>query len=550
MDSDGRVQRETRRGIAVRYYTGTAASDTVVGDPTADDTFTGFGQGRDVVTGGQGNDVFNFSVDLIPDFIDGGGGENRLDYSASDRGLTIDLSHGFVSGTFFKPETITFPPSDLGPNGTVGGTFTVMEAYQAVVAKVLNIQDVTGTDFGDTIIGTAGDNKIDGGKGDDHIFGGTGANIINGGDGNDTITLQFEGTGLAANMDTIDGGNGIDTLAFAVSAALPGTFGVDVNLSSHDVSSIHDLDGSPDGLKEIRSEATVTNVENVTGTDQNDVIIGDSNANTLLGNGGNDVLEGGAGADYLDGGPGNDRFIEFGAGHGGDEIHGGDGIDTVEYTYGGGVVLGAPDPDHAVIVTLADNGNAGTAMMFVDGPLGHPGVVEDHLYDIENVTGSDFDDTLTGNNAKNILLGGFGEDHLNGGGNDDLLNGGPGHDVLTGGAGADTFQFSDRGFGANADTITDFQTGVDHIGFSGFYSQAFQFHNFHSNDLPPPTFIADHAFSGAGNELRVVTNNNGDTIVQLQIPSQEFGLGNTSHTTPDVEINLGHHVVHQSDFLF
>jgi Ca2+-binding RTX toxin-like protein len=222
----------------------------------------------------------------------------------------------------------------------------------------------------------------------------------------------------------------------------------------------------------------------------------------------------------------------------------------VEYTFGGGVVLGASDPDRAVIVTLADDGNAGTAIMFHSGTFGPQGVVEDRLYDIENVTGSDFSDTLTGNNAKNVLLGGFGVDHLNGGGNDDVLNGGADHDVLTGGAGADTFQFSDRGFGTNADTITDFQTGVDHIDFSGFYSQAFQFHNFHTNTLPPPTFIGDHTFSGAGNELRAFTDDHGATIVQLQIPSEEFGLGNTSHTTPDVEINLGQHVVHQSDFLF
>jgi len=531
----------------MRYYRGTAGSDTVVGDPTEDSTFTGFGQGRDVVTGGQGSDVFNFSVDLAPDFIDGGGGENRLDYSASDRGLTIDLDAGFVSATFFKPEVITIPPSDFGPNGTAGAVVTVMEPYQAAVAKVVNIQDVTGSDFGDTIIGTAGDNKIDGGNGDDHIFGGTGANTINGGDGNDTITLQFEGTGLAANMDTIDGGPGIDTLAF--SEALPGDFGVFVALSTNSatvVQSIH-TDGA---FTHFANEATVTGIENVTGTNQADVILGDGDANTLLGNGGDDVLEGGAGADYLDGGDGNDRFIEFGAGHGGDEIHGGAGIDTVEYTSGGGVTPGAPDPDRAVIVTLADNGNAGTAIMFVDGPLGHPGVVEDHLYDIENVTGSDFDDTLTGNSGDNKLLGGFGQDHLNGGGGKDTLNGGPGHDVLTGGADADTFQFSDRGVGANADTITDFQTGVDHIDFSGFYSQAREFHNFHLDNLPPPTFIGNAAFSGAGNELQVVTNNDGETIVQLQIPSQEFGLGNTSHTTPDVEVNLGHHVVHQSDFLF
>jgi hypothetical protein len=76
------------------------------------------------------------------------------------------------------------------------------------------------------------------------------------------------------------------------------------------------------------------------------------------------------------------------------------------------------------------------------------------------------------------------------------------------------------------------------------------FHNYHSNDLPAPTFIGSAEFSGACNELRVFVNDHGQTIVQLQIPSDEFGLGDTSHTFADVEVNLGQHTAHQSDFLF
>jgi Ca2+-binding RTX toxin-like protein len=445
---------------------------------------------------------------------------------------------------------VYIPPSNVGPNGTVGVVVDVTESYQALVATVHNIQDVTGSDLADNIIGNAADNKIDGGGGDDHIFGGAGANVLNGDDGNDTITMQLDGTGLAADMDTIDGGNDIDTLAFTFNSALSGNFGVDANLSGHDVflfQYVAHPDGTPVPIGTPTLEATITNVENVTGTGNDDFISGDSNANTLLGGGGADVLNGGGGNDYLDGGDGNDRFIEFGANHGGDTIHGGTGIDTVEYTSGGGVVPGAPDPDHPVIVTLAEPGNAGTAIMFVDGatPLSPPGVVEDYLYDIENVTGSDFDDILTGNSQDNTLLGGFGSDHINGGGGRDLINGGPGHDILTGGPDADTFQFSDRAVGANADTITDFTTGLDHIDFSPFYSQAAAFHN-HSG--PPPTFIGSAPFSGAGDELRVFTDHDGDTIVQLQTPG---GLSNGfPNTTADLEINLGHHAVSHSDFLF
>jgi Ca2+-binding RTX toxin-like protein len=531
----------------MRYYQGTAGNDFIVADSDDDATYSWIGHGSDVVKAGQGNDVFQMTVDLLPDYIDGNGGENRLDYSGSQNApgidlnaLSIDLNDGKVFGTFIKTESSTF----VGPDGNIVG-FAVMQPYQALVATMHHIQDVTGSNLADTIIGDAGDNKIDGGGGDDHIFGGAGANTLNGGDGNDTITLQLEGIG-GSTLDTIDGGNDVDTLAFSVTPGLPGTFGVDVNLSSHEVDSIHYLDGTLDGPIQSRGEASVTNVENVTGTDQSDVIVGDGKANTLIGNGGDDVLQGGGGNDYLDGGAGNDRFIEFGANHGGDVIHGGGDVDTVVYTHGGGVTLGATDPDHAVKVTLAEPGNAGTAIMFVDGPspLSPPTAVVDYLYDIQNVTGSDFNDTLIGNSQDNTLLGGFGEDSLSGSGGKDLLNGGPGHDVLTGGADADTFQFSDLGVGANGDTITDFTTGVDHIDFSPFYSKQAEFHIHTGGDQSPPTFIGDHAFSGAGNELRVFTSAGGDTIVQLQTD----GLG--THTAPDVEINLGHHAVSQHDFLF
>ena len=101
--------------------------------------------------------------------------------------------------------------------------------------------------------------------------------------------------------------------------------------------------------------------------------------------------------------------------------------------------------------------------------------------------------------------------------------------------------------GSNADLITDFQTGVDHIDFSPFYSQARESHLFHDNSLPVPTFLGSGAFTGAGNELRITTNSAGDTVVQLDLPTEETNGGTG---IADVEI-----IVHSStpvfqDFLF
>ena len=67
---------------------------------------------------------------------------------------------------------------------------------------------------------------------------------------------------------------------------------------------------------------------------------------------------------------------------------------------------------------------------------------------IENVIGTNFDDTIIGNFADNNFFGGlgndfldgvFGNDSLNGGLGDDLILGGAGDDELIGGGGNDNF---------------------------------------------------------------------------------------------------------------
>ncbi|WP_373820100.1 Ig-like domain-containing protein [Glaesserella sp.] len=58
---------------------------------------------------------------------------------------------------------------------------------------------------------------------------------------------------------------------------------------------------------------------------------------------------------------------------------------------------------------------------------------------IENLVGSEFNDTLTGNVADNNIYGGAGNDTIDGGAGNDYLDGGLGDDVLVGGLGDDTF---------------------------------------------------------------------------------------------------------------
>jgi serralysin len=144
-------------------------------------------------------------------------------------------------------------------------------------------------------------------------------------------------------------------------------------------------------------------LETLAGTEGSDYILGRGGvADRLFGNGGNDYLEGGAGIDT---------------------IIGGVGIDTAGYA----------NASNGVTVTMTVNG-AGTA-------LGGDGLA-DTLIAIENIVGSNFNDTILGDNLANVLAGLGGVDTINGGDGNDYIEGGAGADTLTGGAGEDTVSFA------------------------------------------------------------------------------------------------------------
>jgi Ca2+-binding RTX toxin-like protein len=157
---------------------------------------------------------------------------------------------------------------------------------------------------------------------------------------------------------------------------------------------------------------------------------------TVYGGDGNDTITSG-GASFggainaLNGGAGDDKFIQQSL-KAKDDIHGDDGIDTVDYSIRTGTVT------VTVGVGSAD-----------DGESGEGDTVES---DVENVTGGSGDDTLDASTmtlASHVLIGGAGNDtligsdmadHLYGGEGNDILKGGGGNDILEGGDGNDTLQ--------------------------------------------------------------------------------------------------------------
>ena len=180
--------------------------------------------------------------------------------------------------------------------------------------------------------------------------------------------------------------------------------------------------------------------------------------NTLTGTGGDDVLLAGAGDTTLNGGAGNDVLV---AGAGNNSLHGGDGDD---------LLIGGPGNDLLDGGAGNDTASYAKATAGVTVDLGHVGQQNtvgaglDTLSGIENLIGSDYNDTLTGNDGDNLLNGGVGNDVLKGGAGNDILIGGPGNDTLTGGSGNDSFVWQKGETGH--DTVTDFTPGSDRLDLS------------------------------------------------------------------------------------
>ena len=428
-----------------------AMSNDLLSGGDGDDLIFG-GVGNDTIDGGNGNDTLNGESgnDVLiggagADSMNGGTGIDTVDYSANAVGVNARLYQ------------------ELAVGGDANGDI------------LIDIENVIGSNFNDTLIGESGGvaNRLEGGAGNDLLNGGSGADTLIGGAGSDTaeysgsnnavnvrlyqqiglrgeasgdqligienlIGSRFDDTLLGQSLgeanfisggdgnDFANGGSGNDTLRGGRGAdTLEGGNDFDTAdyadaFSAVNVRLYQDLaiaDGEVD---------TLISIENATGSNFNDILIGTSGgqANVLNGGGGNDTLNGGSGADTLIGGAGSD---------------------TAEYS----------GSNNAVNVRIYQN-------------IGLRGEASgDVLQSIENLIGSRFDDTLIGesNGQANRIAGGDGDDFINTGSGADILVGGDGADTLQGGTGADLFEFSRDG---DLDTVMDYEAGVDTISLRGY----------------------------------------------------------------------------------
>jgi Ca2+-binding RTX toxin-like protein len=362
----------------VENVNGSYYADRITGDSANNRLFGG--AGSDVIYGGDGNDYINGGNNYYSD-DDQLYGEGGDDFIIGDRG------NSYIDGGIGS-DTVSYLGTDYGVYVNLAdqvgkhGYYYYSSSTWAHTDTLLNIENIVGSSWNDHIIGDNGSNKISGGAGN----------------------------------DALDGAGGIDTVDFLTN----GYHGVVVNLSTNSAIG--------------QGADTITNFENVNGSNYNDNITGNWTNNVIYGNSGNDVINGGAGNDILNGGTGIDTML------------GGLGNDTYYVDNAGDITTETSTVSTEIDTVISSVGRTLGANLENLALTGTAAI---------NGSGNTLNNTLTGNSGANTLWGGTGND---------TLNGGAGNDTLNGGAGKDTFIFNSAlNPATNKDTITDFLTIDDTI---------------------------------------------------------------------------------------
>ena len=166
--------------VNVENIHGSTKDDNITGD-AADNLIHGEG-GDDILHGGAGNDT-----------IFGAQGSNEIYAEAGDdvlRGFNgndiMDGGEG-VDEVYYDQRFEGYVDSRMNIN-LVEGKAIFIDSLGSPFDTLINIENVIGSYYDDTIIGNSADNKLEGRGGDDIIFGGNGDDILIGWEGNNELT--------------------------------------------------------------------------------------------------------------------------------------------------------------------------------------------------------------------------------------------------------------------------------------------------------------------------------------------------------------------------
>jgi len=298
-----------------------------------------YGSGEIILKNSSGQIIERYAVGVSPYL------------QIAENALIITPKNSFDYGVEYSVDIPVNAITDLAGNKYSGLSeyrFTTIIGYR-----------YDGTESDDYLRGTGGHDVLYGYGGHDLLDGGAGSNQLYGGDGTDAAFYRFYKSPISVDLTT----------GYAV---------------------------KQDGLDYLHD------IEDVFGSQSNDVLSGNVSNNYLSGESGNDFLSGMGGDDLLEGGDGNDI------------LQGGDGYDIALYVQSIGSV---------------------TVDLGLGKSSGHHG--DDLLSGIEGVVGGFGDDNLIGNIENNLLIGGPGNDFIVGLGGSDYLDGEAGNDYLRGASGDD-----------------------------------------------------------------------------------------------------------------
>ena len=445
----------TAEQLRAHYATGS-------GGHASGDKFRGF----ENVTGGMGND--RLTGDGFNNILIGGPGADRLDGGNAVTAAGAD-------GNFGTEDDVSTSGTDTA--SYAGSSAGVTITFSAVVKRVSNVETTTHDGAG-----SGGDAQGDRLLNIDKVVGSA---------HNDTFIASRWHASDLTETQTFDGG---------ANATMDDPMTTRDETKDSDTVSYQKLNTD---VTVVLGSANYLRIENVTGGSGDDTLTGDANANILNGGAGADLLVALGGADTLRGGSGNDTLD---AGGGFDLLDGGPGADfqqgdttgetktatyqannvqsfwnhddgianvdnnpaTTATSYGGDTVTYAGS-NRGVTLTLgaldvdgADNmfGGVNVGDDFESAQAtGSGGYAEgDTVVNVENIIGSDHDDTLGGNNWFNVLTGGKGDDELTGGGAADIFVFAPGDST-----------------GAVGDQINDFTVSGTNIVRDALDLRAFNF---------------------------------------------------------------------------
>jgi Ca2+-binding RTX toxin-like protein len=222
---------------------GGGGNDLIVESRFGDDTING-GSGDDWIVGGRGTD--HITGGAGDDTIFGGSGSDAIDCGAGDDTVFVNLESerntAVSCETVLDEDDIPSIPCDDGEGTEDGETMLGSDGEDVCKGNGGNddVEGAGGSDqlhggagddrvfgrFGDDeLFGDAGNDELEGGRGNDHLVGGAGSDQLNGGYGNDRIeagpgndTIIARGGG----SDRVNCGGGRDTVVADRSDKLSG----------------------------------------------------------------------------------------------------------------------------------------------------------------------------------------------------------------------------------------------------------------------------------------------------------------------------------------